>query len=276
MKLVSFAHRGGDQAAILTESAILPLAGTMKEVIADPALMRSPMDAIPLAAAQLLAPIPHPDQDIICLGMNYAEHAEEAFGYSRQAFASEKAIPVFFSKRATCCQGSGASIPAHADLTDRLDYEAELAVILGRDAWKVSEEAVQDYIFGYTILNDVSARDLQTRHKQWYFGKSLDGFCPMGPCIVTPDEVAWPPALDISTTVNGELRQSSNTRLLIHSIQEIISTLSRGMLLKAGTIIATGTPKGVAMGMEKPAFLKHGDIISCNIEGIGSLVNTVD
>ena len=133
-----------------------------------------------------------------------------------------------------------------------------------------------DFIFGYTIVNDVSARDLQTSHKQWYFGKSLDGFTPMGPCIVTADEIAWPPALAISTEVNGELRQNSNTRMLIHGIGEIIETLTRGMTLKAGTIIATGTPKGVIMGMENPEFLVPGDRIACRIEGIGELVNTVE
>lgn len=140
MKLVSFQHRDRDQAAILSESAILPLAGSMKDVILNPALLNSPMEPLPLDAVDILAPIPHPEQDIICMGMNYAEHAEEAFGYSAQAFESERSIPVFFSKRATYCQGAGGIIPAHADLTQRLDYEAELAVILGKDALNVPEE----------------------------------------------------------------------------------------------------------------------------------------
>ena len=275
MKLVSFRHRNTDQAAILLEDRILPLAGSMKEVISNPKLLRSPMEALPLEAVQLLAPIPHPDQDIICMGMNYTGHAEEAFSYSKQAFSSDRSVPVFFSKRATHCQGSGEAILAHSDLTSCLDYETELAVVLGRDAQNVFENEAEDYIFGYTIVNDVSARDLQTSHKQWYFGKSLDGFCPMGPCIVTRDEISWPPALEIATFVNGELRQRSNTRLLIHGIAEIISTLSRGMLLKAGTIIATGTPKGVAMGMKEPIFLKPGDTIINEIEGIGRLENYV-
>ena len=276
MKLVSFQHKDADQAAILLESSILPLAGTMKDVIDNPKLLDTPMDPLPLETVHILAPIPHPDQDIICLGMNYTEHAEEAFNYSSQAFDSERSIPVFFSKRATYCQGSGGTIPAHADLTQRLDYETELAVILGRDALNVPMEEAGDYIFGYTIINDVSARDLQTRHKQWYFGKSLDGFCPMGPCIVTRDDIAWPPALEISTTVNGEVRQKSNTRLLIHGIAEIISTLSQGMCLKAGTIIATGTPKGVAMGMKEPVYLSRGDLVECSIEAIGNLVCRVE
>ena len=133
-----------------------------------------------------------------------------------------------------------------------------------------------DYIFGYTIINDVSAREVQTIHKQWHFGKSLEGFCPMGPCILTADEVPFPPALPIWTTLNGKLRQNSNTNCLIHGIPEIVSTLSRGLTLKAGTIIATGTPKGVLMGEENPIFLQPGDEVVCGIDGIGELRNTVE
>lgn len=276
MKLVTFEYRGREQAGILEGDRVRPLPGTMNEIIENQALLGRPGEALPLEAVRLLAPIPRPRQDIVCLGLNYTEHAEEAFGYSRQAFSADRNHPVFFSKRATYCQGSGEPIPAHADLTQRLDYETELAVVLGRDALNVPEAEAEEYIFGYTIVNDVSARDLQTRHKQWYFGKSLDGFCPMGPCIVTRDEIAWPPALRIATRVNGAPRQDSNTRMLIHGIAEIISTLSAGMLLKAGTVIATGTPKGVAMGMETPAFLMAGDVVTCEIEGIGTLENRVE
>lgn len=276
MKLVTFEYRGREQAGILEGDRVRPLPGTMNEIIENQALLGRPGEALPLEAVRLLAPIPRPRQDIVCLGLNYTEHAEEAFGYSRQAFSADRNHPVFFSKRATYCQGSGEPIPAHADLTQRLDYETELAVVLGRDALNVPEAEAEEYIFGYTIVNDVSARDLQTRHKQWYFGKSLDGFCPMGPCIVTRDEIAWPPALRIATRVNGAPRQDSNTRMLIHGIAEIISTLSAGMLLKAGTVIATGTPKGVAMGMETPAFLMAGDVVACEIEGIGTLENRVE
>lgn len=276
MKLVTFEYRGREQAGILEGDRVRPLPGTMNEIIENQALLGRPGEALPLEAVRLLAPIPRPRQDIVCLGLNYTEHAEEAFGYSRQAFSADRNHPVFFSKRATYCQGSGEPIPAHADLTQRLDYETELAAVLGRDALNVPEAEAEEYIFGYTIVNDVSARDLQTRHKQWYFGKSLDGFCPMGPCIVTRDEIAWPPALRIATRVNGAPRQDSNTRMLIHGIAEIISTLSAGMLLKAGTVIATGTPKGVAMGMETPAFLVAGDVVTCEIEGIGTLENRVE
>ena len=163
----------------------------------------------------------------------------------------------------------------HEDICDSLDYETELGVVIGREAYKVKASEALDHIFGYTIINDVSARNLQTRHKQWYFGKSLDGFTPMGPCIVSKDEFEGIPELDIKTYVNGELRQSSNTRNLVTGIPEIIEILSAGMTLSPGTIIATGTPSGVAMGMEDPVFLRDGDEVRCEIEGIGCLTNTV-
>jgi 2-keto-4-pentenoate hydratase/2-oxohepta-3-ene-1,7-dioic acid hydratase in catechol pathway len=139
----------------------------------------------------------------------------------------------------------------------------------------VSPEQAYDHVFGYTIMNDVSARSLQTRHKQWYFGKSLDGFTPMGPWIVTTDELPGKPALDVRCRVNGELRQTSNTSLLIHDVAQVISTLSQGMVLRPGTIIAMGTPAGVGMGFHPPKWLKSGDVVTCEIEGIGTLTNTV-
>ncbi len=290
MKLVTYTRRGDTREAVgvWTEKGVVPAKAlglafeTMNDLIlhatgADMALLREAKgEALPMDKVTLLAPIPRPLQDVVCLGLNYTEHAEEAFGYSKQAFSADRAVPIFFSKRVSWCQGSDAPIPAHRNLTQRLDYENELAVILGKDAKNVDEANVADYIFGYTVLNDVSARDLQTSHRQWYFGKSLDGFTPMGPCIVTADDIPFPPDLAISTKVNGELRQNSRTSMLIHGIAEIVSTLSRGMTLLAGTIIATGTPKGVAMGMEQPKFLAPGDVVTCTIERIGDLVNTVE
>ena len=287
MKLVTFRRASGgspEPGILIGGERILPLPQwkSMNEIIlgADPealkALAAAGGETLEPGSFTLLSPIPEPLQDVLCLGLNYFAHAEEAARYSQESFSSDSAVPIFFSKRVSYSQGTGDVIPAHEDLTSKLDYEAELAVIIGKDAKDVAPEDAQKYIFGYTVLNDVSARDLQTRHKQWYFGKSLDGFTPMGPCIVTADEIPFPPALKISTRVNGELRQSSTTDMLMHGISEIISFLSRGMTLKAGTIIATGTPKGVIMGMENPVFLKKGDVIECTIEGIGTLVNTVE
>lgn len=231
--------------------------------------------AVPAEEAILLAPIPHPVQDVICLGINYMAHAEESARYKKEAFGGERPFAVYFSKRVSEATGTGAAIPSHKELVQDLDYEAELAVIIGKDAKNVPVSEVKNYIFGYTVINDVSARTLQTRHKQWYFGKSLDGFLPMGPCIVTAEEFPYPPRLSIQSRVNGELRQDSSTELMIFGIDHVVSELSAGMTLKAGTIIATGTPAGVGMGFDPPRFLKPGDVVECSIEGIGTLVNRV-
>lgn len=231
--------------------------------------------ALPVEAVALESPIPAPAQDVICLGINYMAHSDEAEKYSAAAFATKHEDAIYFSKRVTRAVPDGGPIEAHTDLVKKLDYECELAVVLGRDARDVPAGQTRDYIFGYTILNDVSARDVQTAHKQWYFGKSLDGFTPMGPCIVTADEIAFPPALHITARVNGELRQDSTTDLLITAIADIIEELSSGMTLLPGTIISTGTPSGVGMGFDPPKFLKPGDVVECSIEGIGTLRNTV-
>lgn len=231
--------------------------------------------AVPAEEAILLAPILHPVQDVICLGINYMAHAEESARYKKEAFGGERPFAVYFSKRVSEATGTGAEIPSHKELVQDLDYEAELAVIIGKDAKNVPVSEVKNYIFGYTVINDVSARTLQTRHKQWYFGKSLDGFLPMGPCIVTAEEFPYPPRLSIQSRVNGELRQDSSTELMIFGIDHVVSELSAGMTLKAGTIIATGTPAGVGMGFDPPRFLKPGDVVECSIEGIGTLVNRV-
>ncbi len=227
--------------------------------------------AIPLEDARILAPIPEPDQDIICLGVNYASHLEESREFLNDAYEKEQSWPVYFGKRVDRAWADNDEISSYPDLVDGLDYEAELAVILSKDARNVSESQVKDYIFGYTILNDISARNLQTRHGQWYFGKSLDGFCPMGPWIVTADEIAFPPRLAIQSFVNGELRQDASTGELIFGIARIISELSRGMTLRAGTIISTGTPAGAGVGFKPPRYLKKGDVVECRIEGIGTL-----
>lgn len=231
--------------------------------------------AVLLKEVCLLAPIPRPRQDVICLGMNYHDHAKEAAGYDKEAFSKEKPIPIYFSKRVTEAVAPDGFIESHPELVQRLDYEAELAVVIGKTARNVAAADAADYIFGYTVLNDVSARVLQTTHKQWYFGKSLDGFTPIGPCITTADEIAFPPALAISARVNGEPRQDSRTDLLITGIAEIIEELSSGMTLLPGTIIATGTPSGVGMGFDPPRFLKSGDVVECEIEKIGILRNAV-
>lgn len=238
-------------------------------------LQRDELQFVKKSQVTICAPIPVPKQDIICLGINYMAHAEESARYKEEAFGGERPYAIYFSKRVNKAVADGEVIPAYTQLVDSLDYEVELAVIIGKDAKNVSQKDAYDYVFGYTILNDISARNLQTRHKQWYFGKSLDGFTPMGPCIVTKDEMNSPPALSIKSYVNQELRQNSNTNLLIFDIAHVIAELSQGMTLQAGTIIAMGTPAGVGMGIEPPNFLKPGDVVTCEIEGIGRISNPI-
>lgn len=295
MKFLTYQVDGREMVGVLNadEEWVLPLSAagieykTMKEVIREIGASekemlayiagRDPHDvagAAPLSEVKVLSPIPEPGQDIICLGVNYLDHAKESAKFKKEAF--ERAVkPVYFSKRAARTVDPDGGIPAHRNLTKQLDYEAELAVIIGKDAKDVPAERAAEYVFGYTILNDVSAREVQTAHKQWYFGKSLDGFAPLGPWILTADSTEFPPRLAIQSRVNGELRQNANTELLITGIPEIISELSSGMTLKAGTIIATGTPAGVGMGFDPPRFLVPGDVVECIIEGIGTLRNTV-
>ena len=282
MKLITFLQDQQERVGVLTadETAVRPLPyADMLTLIEQAdglsAAVEAAGEALPLSEVTLLAPIPRPGHDAICLGVNYKDHAAEAKRYDSEV-KDEYPAPVFFSKRVTEAVAPEGFIESHPGLVERLDYEAELAVIIGKTAKNVKAEDAADYIFGYTVLNDVSARRLQNLHTQWFFGKSLDGFTPMGPCIVTADEVGTPPVLRITTRVNGELRQDSTTDMLIFDIPHIISELSRGMTLKAGTIIATGTPAGVAMGMNPPCFLQPGDIVECEIEGIGKLVNPVE
>ena len=230
---------------------------------------------IPYRSVIRRSPIPFPRQDVICLGINYAAHAEESARFKKEVFERDRAYAVYFSKRVNEAVPDGAAVPCHDDLTAQLDYEAELAVILRKDARNVPAGQASSYIFGYTILNDISAREVQSRHRQWYFGKSLDGFTPMGPWIVTKDEFDDPPVLSIRSHVNGELRQNSNTGMLLFSIPQIIEELSGGLTLKAGTILSTGTPAGAGMGFTPPRFLQKGDTVTCEIEGIGTLTNMI-
>lgn len=242
-------------------------------------LSKTPVDLRPyllnFSDVELCAPIPVPAQDLICLGMNYSDHAIESAKFKKNSFSKSQDYPVYFSKRVSRASGSGEFIPAYPSIVDSLDYEAELALIIGKECKNVAKSSVYEHIFGYTIINDVTARSIQMRHNQWYFGKSFDGFLPMGPCVVTADEFSAPPVLKIQSRVNGEVRQNSSTDKLIYDIPHIITELSQGFTLKPGTIIALGTPAGVGMGFEPPKWLKSGDKVECEIEKIGILSNVV-
>lgn len=229
---------------------------------------------IPLERAVFTAPIPRPRHDMLCIGQNYLEHALESARYKGTEYV-KPSHPMYFSKRIGLPVGHGGGIPAHADVTSMLDYEAELAVVIGKRCDHVAEEDVSSHIFGYTIVNDVSARDRQNAHGQYMFGKSLDGFAPMGPWIVTRDEFVEPVCVQVMSRVNGEVRQNANTSEFIFPVSRLLGELSSGMVLEAGDIFITGTPSGVGMGFVPPKYLKSGDVVECEIEGIGVLRNSV-
>ncbi|HPO05267.1 MAG TPA: fumarylacetoacetate hydrolase family protein [Bacillota bacterium] len=229
--------------------------------------------AIPLEQVRLMAPIPVPARNLVCLGKNYRAHAEELKG---QIFSdSLPAHPIYFTKPDHTVIGTEEIILLHSAVTKKLDYEVELAVIIGKKGSDIPKEKAEEHIFGYTIANDVSARDLQNDHTQWYKGKSLTTHCPLGPWIVHKGAFPSPLSLDLRCYVNEDLRQHGNTKDLIFDIPSIISDLSRGYELRPGDIILTGTPAGVGMGFDPPKYLKDGDRVVCEIEKIGMLINPV-
>ncbi|MGA8261069.1 MAG: fumarylacetoacetate hydrolase family protein [Arenicellales bacterium] len=222
----------------------------------------------------LLAPIPRPTKNVMCLGWNYSEHVRESSSVRKEE-AGLPEHPIVFTKNVTSVTGPGSTIPCDAAVTEQLDWEAELGVIIGKSGRAITAADAMGHVFGYTVINDVSARDLQFQHKQWFIGKSLDGACPMGPWIVTADEIADPHALAIRCDVNGVRKQDSTTANMIFKIPAIIATLSLGMSLEPGDVIATGTPEGVGFARTPPEFLKPGDEVVCEVEGVGSLRNTI-
>lgn len=233
---------------------------------------------LPLAQVRLLAPIPRPCRNIMCVGKNYREHVQELQSSGSACdskFADLPDEPIIFTKATTAVTGPGEAIPARRDPTDSTDYEGELAVIIGKQGRNISQDKAFDHIYGYTILNDVTSRRLQKQHQQWFLGKSLDGFCPMGPAIVTADEIPDVTQLRVQTWINDELRQDNVVASLIFDIPTLIETLSRTMTLVTGDIIATGTPAGVGMGFKPPRFLQKGDVVKIRIDPIGILENPV-
>lgn len=293
MKLLTYEYQGNSQIGVLSnsEKTIYPISGfglhysSMAELIEniteaerktlEDGVEDGIVDGVLIHSVKLMAPIPCPKQNIICLGLNYMEHAEESARYKKKEFKGERSNAVYFSKRVHEAIGAEDFIDSHSEIVEKLDYEVELAVILGKDGKNIKAEEAENYIFGYTVLNDVSARDIQNKHEQWHLGKSLDTFTPMGPWIVTADAIGYPPELEISSKVNGELRQRSNTSNMIFGISYVIQELSAGMTLKAGTIISMGTPSGVGMGFDPPKFLNPGDLVECEIEKIGKISNRI-
>jgi 2-keto-4-pentenoate hydratase/2-oxohepta-3-ene-1,7-dioic acid hydratase in catechol pathway len=227
---------------------------------------------LPLALVRLLAPIPRPARNVVCVGLNYADHVAES---KSVVGATLPEYPVFFTKPAMCVIGPDDPIPWHRHVSTSIDWEVELAVIIGREGRDIAEADALEYAFGYTVANDVTARDLQQRHGQWYKGKGLDGFCPLGPSVVTADEIVDPQQLDISLRVNSVEKQRSNTRFHIFPVARLIAEWSAGMTLLPGDILLTGTPSGVGVGRTPPEFLRPGDVVEAEVAGIGVLRSSV-
>jgi len=271
------------QAAFAAAGLGAPPADMLALIAGGPAVLEDVRTAVkavtgaarrPLSSVRLLAPIPHPRKNVFCVGRNYKLHIEEG-ARARGVEPSFPTVPEFFSKPPTTVIGPDAEIRLDSALTRQLDYEVELAIVIGVTCRDVAPEAVDEVIFGYTIANDVTARDLQRAHGQWFKGKSLDTTLPCGPWIVTRDAFGDPAAHRLSLTVNGEGRQDSTIADMLFDCREIVASLSAGLTLEPGDIICTGTPSGVGLGLSPQSFLKHGDVVECAIDGIGRLQNHV-
>jgi 2-keto-4-pentenoate hydratase/2-oxohepta-3-ene-1,7-dioic acid hydratase in catechol pathway len=278
MRYVTFEHAGRIRPGRVTGDAVEPLLGcpTLLDFIALDATARASVlheAALPLAAVRLLAPV-RPHKNVFCVGRNYLGHAEE-IAKARGIELKLPPVPTFFTKAPTSIADPGQTLHLDGGLSSQYDWEAELAVVIGKRCKNVSAADALDVVFGYTCLNDVTARDLQALHQQWFKGKSLDEACPIGPWIVTADELPDPGALEVSLRLNGEVKQHAPTSQLIFNVPTIIASLSRGMTLEAGDVIATGTPDGVGFARTPPEFLRDGDTLEVEIRGIGVLRNGV-
>jgi 2-keto-4-pentenoate hydratase/2-oxohepta-3-ene-1,7-dioic acid hydratase in catechol pathway len=289
MRLVTFEDRQGRRLGVLDGDAVADVTaaapGLPKQILdycggdrlkdLQQALGRAPRLA--QGDVKLLAPVPRPAKNIFCVGKNYHEHAREFHdsGFDASATSAIPDLPIIFTKAATTVIGPGDPIPGSSDTTNSVDYEGELTVVIGKGGRGIKKADAYRHVFGYTIINDVTSRTLQHAHKQWFLGKNLDGFCPMGPCIVTADEVPDVTALRLETRLNGELRQNAAVSDLIFDIPTLIETISAVMTLEPGDLIATGTPVGVGIGFKPPKFMKPGDTVSVTIEPIGTLTNPV-
>lgn len=282
MKLVTFQSNIGPRLGVVRmDGGVTPIPGIdmlglieagearLKKARTDTGYMLS------LAELQLAAPIPTPRRNIFCVGMNYREHAAESLRAKGRPVVMPD-VPVFFTKATTTVIGPTDDIPFDASVSTKLDWEVELGVVIGRQGKNIRRAAAWDYVFGYTIINDISARDLQNSHGgQFFKGKSLDGTCPMGPWIVTKEDLPDPHKLRLVCRVNGVVKQDWHTGDMIFDIPTLIEWLSRGMTLLPGDVIATGTPHGVGFARNPPEYLKPGDLVECEIEGLGALRNRV-
>jgi 2-keto-4-pentenoate hydratase/2-oxohepta-3-ene-1,7-dioic acid hydratase in catechol pathway len=289
MKIITFDHHGSSAAGFLDGEEVVvcesgATAGTaVASMIAEGRLddwktyAANGATRVPLSSVRLRAPIPEPRRDILCVGKNYYAHAAEfhSSGFDSSAKEEVPSAPVIFTKATTSVIGPGEDVRGSLDRTGTVDYEGELGVVLSKRTFQVDKEDALNQVFGYVIINDVTSRELQRKHNQWVIGKSLDTFCPMGPWLVTADEIGDVSRLDLETQINGETRQKASVADLIFDIPTLISTLSQTMTLLPGDIIATGTPVGVGIGFKPPRYLVKGDRMRVSITGLGILENAI-
>ncbi len=279
MRFVRFLHADRIRFGTVTDEVVRPFAlpiASLTEYLATPIADRAELamgEPVALAEVALLAPVV-PQKNVVCVGRNYLGHAEEV-ARARNIPLSLPSVPTFFTKAPTAIANPGATLHLSSALTQQYDFEAELAVVIGTRCKDVSEADALDVVFGYTCLNDVTARDLQKAHQQWFKGKSLDDSCPLGPWIASADEIGDPQTLGIVLRLNGDVKQSSNTAQMIFDVRKIIASLSRGMTLEPGDVIATGTPDGVGFARTPPEFIADGATLEVEIERIGVLRNRV-
>ncbi|MDH3536948.1 MAG: fumarylacetoacetate hydrolase family protein [Gammaproteobacteria bacterium] len=289
MKIATFKHAGERKVGLVDDSAatVAPFELTAEQAqqgiqylielqLAGKSLPPTGA-ALGLDEVMLEAPLPRPRRNLFCVGKNYYDHAHEFSSSGFDSSAAQGAVPehpIVFSKVPESVTGPGAFIEFDPDVSSAIDYEVELAVIIGKPGRGITRENAMDHVWGYTIVNDVTARDLQGRYSQWLIGKSQDTFCPMGPVAVTRDEIDLADT-GVRTWINGEKRQDSNTGLLIFDVPTIIETIAAGVTLLPGDVIATGTPAGVGIGFKPPRYMVDGDVVRCEIDGIGRLENTL-
>lgn len=287
MKIITFLYNNKEEIGIFTNEGVLNineinLSKKFSDMIDfiknstkdDFEIIKESKPNINVDDIKLLSPIIRPVHDIICVGRNYIDHIKEISKTNQEIDVKNFKLN-YFSKRANIIKSTKEDINGRFDLDSKIDYEVELAVIIGKKAKNIKRENIKEYIFGFSIFNDLTSRKIQKDHKQWFLGKSLDDYSILGPFIVTIDEFKFPIELDILSKVNGQIRQNSNTRYMIKAIEDIIVELSSHMTLEPGDIISTGTPSGVGMGFNPPKFLKSGDIVECSIEQIGVLKNRI-
>lgn len=285
MKLVTYQHNGMEKIGAVTEAGVVDLTAvspTMLNLIAMGAeglarardVVAGAETAVSLTDITLLAPIPIPRRNLMCVGKNYLGHVEE-IALAQGLPVDVPELPLIFNKATTTVNAPDGDIPYFSHVSTDIDWEAELVIIIGKQGRGIAKNDARGHVFGYTVLNDVTARDVQRKHKQFFVGKSFDGSAPLGPWIVTADEVADPQNLRVTCHVNGVLKQDGNTQKMIFGVDEVIHQLSKAMTLLPGDIIATGTPDGVGVARTPPEFLKPGDVVETEVEGIGKLRNVV-